>query len=70
MVKNHPFVDGNKRTGFALMAAFLEINQSDFDADPEDIVNIFTDLAAGTLSEMEFSAWVLTHTLRRSVAGQ
>ena len=66
VVKNHPFVDGNKRTGFALMAAFLEINECEFEADPEDIVNIFTDLAAGTLAETEFSAWVVTHTLAGS----
>jgi prophage maintenance system killer protein len=55
-----------KRTGFALMAAFLEINECEFEADPEDIVNIFTDLAAGTLAETEFSAWVVTHTLAGS----
>ena len=66
VVKNHPFVDGNKRTGFVLMAAFLEINECEFEADPEDIVNIFTDLAAGTLAETEFSAWLVTHTLAGS----
>ena len=60
-IKNHPFVDGNKRTAFALLATFLEINQCEFEADEEDIVNIFTDLAAGTLSESEFSAWVVSY---------
>jgi death-on-curing protein len=62
IVKNHPFVDGNKRTGFVLMVAFLEVNGCDFDAEEEDIVNIFVDLAAGTLSENEFTDWVLEHT--------
>jgi death-on-curing protein len=64
VVKNRPFLAGNKRTGFALMAAFLEVNDWDFNADPEDIVNIFIDLAAGNLSESEFVDWVLAHTLR------
>lgn len=64
VVKNHAFLDGNKRTGFALMVAFLEVNDCDFDAEPEDIVNIFIDLAASNLSESEFVDWVLTHTLK------
>ncbi len=64
VVKNHPFLDGNKRTGFALMVAFLEVNDCGFDADPEDIVNVFIDLAAGNLSESEFVSWVLAHTLK------
>jgi prophage maintenance system killer protein len=46
------------------MVAFLEVNDCDFDADPEDIVNIFIDLAAGNLSESEFADWVLMHTLK------
>ncbi len=64
IVKNHAFLDGNKRTGFALMVAFLEVNDYDFVADPEDIVNIFIDLAAGSLSEGEFVDWVSAHVVK------
>ena len=46
------------------MAAFLEVNNCDFDADPEDIVNIFVDLAAGNLLENEFVDWIVAHTVR------
>src|SRR5271166_787870 len=69
LVKNHPFLDGNKRTGFVVMLAFLEVNRWDFDADEEDIVNIFVDLAAGNLSENEFTDWVLAHTVKSARAG-
>jgi death on curing protein len=62
LIKNHPFIDGNKRSGFALMVSFLDVNSCAFEAEAEDIVNIFTDLAAGVLSEAEFSDWVLAHT--------
>ena len=68
LIKNHPFLDGNKRTGFVVMLAFLEVNGWDFDADEEDIVNIFVDLAAGNLSENEFTDWVLAHTVKSAHA--
>jgi death-on-curing protein len=66
VVKNHPFLDGNKRSGFALLDAFLDANDCDFEAEVEDVVNIFTDLAADNLSESEFIDWVLAHTAKRT----
>lgn len=66
VVKNHPFLDGNKRSGFALLDAFLDVNDCDFEAEVEDVVNIFTDLAADNLSESEFIDWVLAHTAKRT----
>ena len=55
---NHPFVDGNKRTAFIVMAVFLEINQIRFIASEVDVVNIMLGIATGTTSEKMLSAWL------------
>jgi death-on-curing protein len=58
IVKNHPFVDGNKRTGFLLGVLFLELNGSKFVAKEEDAAQAVLSLAAGTLEEAEFKNWL------------
>jgi death-on-curing protein len=58
VVKNHPFVDGNKRTGFLLDVLFLELNGSKFVAKEEDAAQAVLSLAAGTLEEAEFKNWL------------
>lgn len=58
VVKNHPFVDGNKRTGFMLGAGFLERNGYEFIAAEEDAALRTLALAAGEMSEKEFAAWL------------
>ena len=65
VVKNHPFVDGNKRTGFLLGVLFLELNGSKFVAKEEDAAQAVLSLAAGTLEEAEFKNW-----LNDNVVGQ
>jgi len=58
LVKNHPFVDGNKRIGFTVAVLFLELNGFRFDvSEPEAAVRTLA-LAAGELSEAEFAAWL------------
>lgn len=52
IVKNHPFVDGNKRVGFVLGVIFLEINGYRFTASEEDAATIIIALAAGKLDEV------------------
>lgn len=55
---NHPFVDGNKRTAFIVMAVFLEINQIRLTASEVDVVNIMLGIASGTTSEEMLSDWL------------
>lgn len=51
IVRNHPFVDGNKRTGFVIGVLFLEINGFRFTASEEAAAQIIAELAAGTVDE-------------------
>jgi len=62
IVKNHPFVDGNKRTGFMCAVAFLEINGYRFEATEVDSVLQTLALAAGELDEAGFTAWLKTNS--------
>ena len=55
--RNHPFVDGNKRTAFVSAAVFLEINGRILTASEEDVVMTFLTLAAGELGEQELGRW-------------
>ena len=64
VVKNHPFIDGNKRTGFMLGAGFLERNGYEFHASEAEAVVRTLALAAGELSEAEFAAWLKANSRR------
>ena len=55
---NHPFIDGNKRTGFVLGVLFLELNGLRFTADEEAATQAVLSLAAGTLTETDYAAWL------------
>lgn len=57
IVKNHPFVDGNKRTGFLAGAAFLELNGLRLTATEPEATQIILGLAAGNVSELQLAAW-------------
>jgi death-on-curing protein len=57
IVKNHPFVDGNKRTGFLAAYAFLGKNGLDFDPPVQDVVIVIESLAAGQMTEADLVAW-------------
>jgi death-on-curing protein len=57
IARNHPFVDGNKRTAFVAAVVFLEINGMSFAASEEDVVVTFIALAAGKLTEARLAEW-------------
>jgi death on curing protein len=64
VVQNHPFLDGNKRTGFMLGAGFLERNGFEFYAkETEAVVNTLA-LAAGEMSESAYAEWLKTNSKR------
>lgn len=58
IVKNHPFVDGNKRSGLLAAAVFLEANGVRFSATEEDAVVQTLALAAGAITAKDFAAWL------------
>ncbi len=58
IVGNHPFVDGNKRTGFIVGALFLEMNGHRLTATEEDATQAIVGLAARTLDEADFTSWL------------
>lgn len=57
-VKNHPFVDGNKRTGFVLGVLFLELNGYRFTASEDTATEQVMALAAGELDEARYAAFL------------
>jgi death on curing protein len=64
IVKNHPFVDGNKRTGFVLGILFLELNGYRFTASEEDAAQAILNLASGTMDEDGYSAFLRAHAMK------
>ncbi len=64
IVKNHPFVDGNKRTGFIAVVVFLELNRYHFCASEVDAALQTFALAAGELSEATFAQWLKANSKR------
>jgi death-on-curing protein len=64
LVRNHPFVDGNKRAGFVVGILFLELNGSRFLASEEDATQAVLSLASGTLDEVAYTAWLRANSKR------
>ena len=61
IVKNHPFIDGNKRTAFASLIVFLGLNGMELDAPPEAATAVMLALAAGEIGEDVLARWVADH---------
>jgi death-on-curing protein len=61
IVRNHPFVDGNKRTGFVVGVLFLELNGYRFNASEEDAAQMVLELASGNLDEAGYIAFLRAH---------
>lgn len=57
IAKNHPFVDGNKRTAFTIGTLFLEMNGYILDVPEVDVAITFESLAAGKVSEHDLADW-------------
>jgi death-on-curing protein len=63
ITRNHPFVDGNKRTGFAALFTFLALNGMAFEPTDVDAATTMLRLAAGELDDPTFIAWVRQHAM-------
>jgi death-on-curing protein len=65
IVQNHPFVDGNKRTGFVIGVLFLELNGYEFRASGADSTQVVLALDAGEMNETSYAAWLRANVKRR-----
>jgi death-on-curing protein len=61
ITRNHPFIDGNKRTAFAALVTFVDLNGVVFEPTEADAVVGMLALAAGELDEAAFIAWTRMH---------
>ena len=59
--RNHPFLDGNKRTAFVVMELFLNLNSWTLEADDSDCISTMQGLASGEIGEKALAAWVRQH---------
>lgn len=64
LARNHAFLDGNKRTAFVAMEAFLDLNGYALAADDRDCIATFERLAAGQIDEADLAAWIRTRITR------
>lgn len=65
IARNHPFIDGNKRTAFVCTELFLELNGCSLTADDAQCVTTMLAVAAGELDESAFAAWLRQHMTAR-----
>lgn len=64
LVKNHPFLDGNKRTGLLAMVSFLINNGYALKAIPDDLYNFIINISIGAISFEEIVAWLRENTFQ------
>jgi len=58
IVRNHPFIDGNKRTAYVALETFIRVNGLRFPVSDAVAVVVMQDLAAGEMADAEFIDWV------------
>jgi death on curing protein len=58
IILNHPFLDGNKRTGFMVAATFLELNGMEFTATEVSVLEMTLALASGKLKQAAYAEWL------------
>lgn len=61
LVRNHPFVDGNKRTGLAAAIAFLGLHDLWLDAEEDDVVELVLGVAEGRVGKSDVAVWLKGH---------
>ncbi len=64
IIKNHPFLDGNKRTGYAVCRSFLILNGHDIDATQEQKYEAFLAVASSDLDETGLVEWIRSVLIR------
>jgi death on curing protein len=68
-IKNHPFVDGNKRVGHAAMETFLVLDGYELSTSVDEAERLILGVAAGTVSREALVAWLREHVMPLSGGG-
>lgn len=61
LVKNHAFIDGNKRIGAHAMLVFLALNKIELDYTQDELSDVFLKIAAGEISQDDLLRWIVSH---------
>lgn len=67
IIKNHPFVDGNKRTAHAVMEIFLVLNGYEIKASVDEQEKILLQVISGELGRDGFTEWLRDHIVEKSI---
>lgn len=62
LIKNHAFLDGNKRIGIYAMLVFLELNGMEIKCSDEELVALGLEIASGRNGERDIIIWIMTHS--------
>lgn len=65
LIKNHPFIDGNKRIAHAVMETFLVLNGYEIDAPVDEQEQLILQLAASALERDDFTDWLHDHVIEK-----
>ncbi|MBI4639648.1 MAG: type II toxin-antitoxin system death-on-curing family toxin [Candidatus Tectomicrobia bacterium] len=65
LIKNHPFVDGNKRAGHAAIETFLVLNGFEIEASVDEQERVILQVASGEMGREEFNAWLHVHIVEK-----
>jgi death-on-curing protein len=66
LIKNHPFLDGNKRIGHAVMEIFMVLNGFEIEAQMDEQEKIILQLAAGDVERETFTEWLSAHVKKKT----
>jgi death-on-curing protein len=66
LIKNHPFLDGNKRTGHATMEVFLVLNGYEIRAAVDEQERVILQVAASEIDREEFTTWLRAHVAAKA----
>ncbi len=61
LARNHPFIDGNKRTAAVACETFIRLNSATLQADDLELYPLYLGLAEGSVDETEFADWLRKH---------
>jgi len=61
IIRNHPFIDGNKRTGLFVMLVFLELNDIKLTFTQHELVKLGIEIADGIINPAQITEWILKH---------
>lgn len=63
LVKNHPFVDGNKRIGTHMMLMFLNLNNVSLEYEDNELVEVIFSIASGDMDDKRLQEWIENHII-------